>query len=299
MEIILPSSRPTSSDTSAPTSALQTSARQVHLDREDLYCILQIEPNDSLIALELARQMEADGQVEDAAKVLRNVVRIDYRFETLFALAKIEYDIDRIDASFECLESALSMAGEQSPLLFDVFKMLGNIFVRRGDLDSAEDSYNRAHRINPYSDILYVNLGTLAVQRQDWDDAVEKFRHALSINRANDRAWVGLAIGHRMKGDIELAWGNLEAALEYDPRNETALTLALDWGVREQREFRVLDLIRNFLVAGGWNERFSLAFASLSFRHGDHFLARLELERLLAVNPFHDGAEALREEMAA
>lgn len=260
------------------------------LELEDLYCILQIEPNDSFMAMELAKRLRARGRLDEARKILSGVVKIDYRFETVHALAQIDYQMDRIGEAFIGLQEAALIAPENSGELFELFKTLGNIFVRRGDLDSAEDNYNKAHRLNAESDLLWVNFGTLEIQRQKWDEAVQRFRRALELNSSNDKAWIGLAIGHRMKGDWELAWGNLEAALEYNALNEVALGLALDWGAQEGREFRVLELIRKFLVEGGWNEKMSLAFAWLSWRRGDTGLARLELERLLAVNPANEQA---------
>ena len=278
-------------------SEIQSQSQNIDFDLEDLYLILQMDPNDSLIAIKLADQMREMGRFDEALKILRNVVKIDSRFETLNSLAQVEYQLDQLDNSYEHLQQALMIAPENSPLLFEVFKALGNIFVRRGDFDSAEDSYNKAHRLNPDSDVLFVNIGTLAIQRSAWDEALEKFRHALRLNMSNDKAWVGLALGHRMKGDFELSWGNLEAALEYNPLNETALGLALDWSTYDGREFRALDLIRNFLVEGGWSERLSLAFAWLSFRRGERSAARLELERLLAVNPENEQALKLIEEM--
>ena len=271
-------------------SRLGAAPPSVTLDLEELYLILQIEPNDSVIALELARRLNELDRAPEALKILRNVVDIDFRFETLNALGQTEYTLDMMDDAFNHLQVAVMVARGGEPRLFDVFKTLGNIFVRRGDFFSAEDNYLKAHRINASSDALYVNLGTLAVQRSEWDQAAHQFQTALNLNNANDKAWTGLAIAHRMKGDLELAWANLEAALQYDPRNETALTLILDWGLAEGRETRVLDLLRAFLVAGGWNERLSLAFAYLSSRRGDVFLAGLELERLLAINPAHEGA---------
>ncbi len=264
---------------------IKTSTSQPSLDLQDMFQILQIDPNDSLIALELARRLRNLGRVEESYRILINVLKIDSRFATLNALAQVEYQLDRTDDAFAHLQQAVLVAPEYAPELFDVFKTLGNIFTRKGDLDSAEDSYNKAHRLNPTSDTLYVNLGTLSVQRKRWDEAVERFRHALSLNPANDKAWVGLALGHRMKGDVELAWGNIEAALEYNPLNEVALGLALDWSTQNGREFRALELIRIFLIAGGWSERLSLAFVWLSFLLVETSRARLELERLLAVNP--------------
>jgi tetratricopeptide (TPR) repeat protein len=285
-------------ETHAPlNSALAAPPPPVVLDLEELYMILQIEPNDSIIALELARRLNELDRAPEALKILRNVVDIDFRFDTLNALGQTEYTLEMLDDAFDHLQAAVMVAGSQEPRLFDVFKTLGNIFVRRGDFMSAEDNYLKAHRINAASDVLWVNLGTLAVQRSEWDQAARHFQTALNMNNANDRAWTGLAIAHRMKGDLELATANLEAALQYDPMNETALTLILDWGLAEHRETRVLDLLRGFLVAGGWSERLSLAFAYLSARRGDRFLAECELERLLAVNPQHEAAATLLREL--
>jgi tetratricopeptide (TPR) repeat protein len=267
------------------------------LDLEDLYCILQVEPNDSFMAMELAKRLRQLGRLDETLKILKGVVKIDYRFETLHALGQVEYQLDKIDESFVHLQAALMIAPEFSLEFFELFKTMGNIFVRRGDLDSAEDSYHKAHRLNPDSDILHVNFGTLSIQRQNWEDACGKFRKALEFNLANDKAWVGLAICHRMKGDHELAWGNIEAALEYNALNEVALGLALDWGTQDGREFRALELIRAFLIEGGWNEKMSLAFAWLSWRRGDTQIALFELERLLAVNPENTTAMQLVHEI--
>lgn len=292
--VITPSS---TADLALAKSHSSLNPHDIKLDLEDLYCILQIEPNDSLIAMELARRLNAMGRHDEAVRILCSVVDMDYRFETLTALGQAEYQAEMFDKALEHLQQAVVIAPGEGAQLFEAFKTIGNLFVRRGDYDSAEDNYYRAHRLNSASDALFVNLGTLAVQRQEWDCAIEKFREALRLNGANDKAWVGLAIGHRMKGDSELAWGNLEAALEYNPLNEAALTLALDWAIQTGREFRALEFLRSFLVKGGWNEKFSLAFTWLSYRRGDRFVARLELERLLAVNPGNESAMALAQEM--
>lgn len=271
-------------------SKIKAQPEQPKLDLADLYMILQIDPNDSLIAMELARRLRAMNRLDESVRILRSVIKIDYRFETLNALAQVEYQLDEMDKAFDHLNQAVLIAPDNAGDLFEVFKTLGNILVRKGDFESAEDNYFKAHRLNPGSDTLYVNLGTLEIQKAKWDEALEKFRAALEINLSNDKAWVGLALCHRMKGDWDLAWGNIEAALQYNPLNETALGLALEWSTQEGREFRALELIRNFLVEGGWNEKLSLAFVWLSHRRGESTPAKVELERLLAVNPANEQA---------
>jgi tetratricopeptide (TPR) repeat protein len=243
-----------------------------------------------LAAFELARQLEERGRFEEALKIYRGLLKIDYRFETVRALGLAEYRADELESATRHLQDALMVALDDEHETFEVFKTLGNIFVRLGDFDSAEDNYNKAHRLCEDCAALWVNFGTLSIQRQDWDEAISRFRRALELEPRNDRAWVGLAIGHRMKGDLELAWGNIEAAIEYNPLNDVALGLALEWSAGEGREFRALELIRGFLLRGGWSERLSLAFAWLSWRRGDTEAAALELERLLAVNPANEQA---------
>lgn len=281
------------------TSSISPSARAPALELEDLYCMMQSNPNDSVSALELARRLDDGGRTREALKILQNVVKIDSRFETVMALGLIEYKLEMELEAFHHLQEALMISPGETPELFEIFKTIGNIFVRRGDYELAEDSYFKAHRIQPGSDVLLVNLGTLCIQRGSWDESIQHFRSALEISNGNDKAWVGLAIGHRMKGDFELAWGNLEAALGFNPLNEVALTLALDWGPADGRESRVLELLRAFLVEGGWNERFSLAFAWLCWKRNERDLAKLEVERLLAVNPANEPALSLAEQMRA
>lgn len=297
MEIL----RPTSSDSARPILAPNHSEipqPQPELDLEDMYCILQVDPHDSFIAMELARRLRGLGRAEESLRVLRSVVKIDSGFESIRELASVEYELDHIEDALAHFQEALLIAPANEAALFEIFRTVGNIHTRLGNYDLAEDNYHRAHRLQPDSDVLSVCLGTLAIQRADWDGSTEWFRQALGRNGANDKAWVGLALGHRMKGDLELAWGNLEAALQHNPLNETALGLALDWGANQGREFRALELIRAFLVAGGWNERLSLAFAWLSWRRGETSRARLEVERLLAVNPASERALNLLIEMA-
>jgi tetratricopeptide (TPR) repeat protein len=247
--------------------------------------------------MELARRLGDVGKWNEAYRVLVNVVKIDSRFETVFQLALAEYNLERFDDALSHFQEAQMIAGEERPEFFELFKTLGNIYVRKGDFESAEDNYNKAHRLNENSGVLWVNFGTLMVQKANWSEAVAKFRKALELDIKNDKAWVGLAMGHRMMGDWELAWANLEAALENNPLNEVALNLALNWGSYEGREFRVLEMIRGFLVKGGWNEKLSLAFAWLSWRRGDRNTARLELERVVAVNPHNIRALEMITEM--
>ena len=229
--------RPLSSEAHAAPLTHTTSEPAPYLDLEDFYCILQIQPHDSWIARGLSERLENLGRLDEAAKVLRNVVKIDSCFETLLAFGQLQYRREQLDEALQLLHAAALLAPENSRSLFELFKTLGNIYVRKSIFDLAEDNYHKAFRLNPDSDVLHVNFAALHMQREQWEDALTKYRRALELNSRNDKAWVGLALSHRMRGDLELAWGNIEAALECNPLNEVALGLALDWAAQQGREF--------------------------------------------------------------
>lgn len=263
----------------------------------DLYQILQADPFAAPMALRLAECLRRDGKIPEALQILERLVQIDNGFDSLFSLGLTQFQAEDLAAALRSLRHAALIAPEASPRLPELFKVLGSILVRSGDYDSAEEIFNKALRLEPESDVIQVNLGTLEIQRGDWSGALTRFRESVQLNARNDKAWVGLAICHRQFGDHELAWANLETALMHNPCNETALTLATDWAAREGREARLLEMLRDFLLADGWNVDLGLTFVWLSWVHGDRVAAELELDRILTMAPENEAAWQLREKL--
>ena len=146
-----------------------------------------------------------------------------------FQQAEAHYLAGQDELAQDAYLKALALAREGDQFLFETYKNLGNIFVRAGDFDAAEENYNRAYTLNPRSDALIVNYGILEIQRDNMQLAIERFREAVCLNRFNDKAWVGLALVHRKLGDHELAWANLVHAIDLNGDNQTARHLADQW----------------------------------------------------------------------
>lgn len=265
----------------------------------DLYEILQLDPYSSPAALELGRRLRTCGRTEESVRVFESLCAIDNGFASLFELGLSHYQNDQMEPALRALQQAVLVSADEDPNLPELFKTIGNIFVRSGDFDSAEDAYNKAMRLQPNSPTLLVNIGTLEIQRADWQKALERFREALQFESSNDKAWVGLALCHRQRGDLELSWANLETALSWNPRNDTAMLVAVGWAATDLREGHLLNLLRQFLIAGGWNIKLSLIFAWLSWSRGDRFSANIELERVLSTDPSCESAWNLHSKMRA
>ncbi|MBC7371633.1 MAG: tetratricopeptide repeat protein [Bdellovibrionaceae bacterium] len=240
--------------------------------------------NVSILSL-LAECLEKTLRLEEALKVRNVIVRIDCHFDQVQKLATLHYKLGQDELASGKYFEALSMLTEENEAIFEIYKNLGNILVRQGDFEGAEEYYNKAYTINPQSDTLLVNFGTLEVQRQDYDKSLYCFRQAVEVNKKNDKAWVGLAMVHSQMGDQELAWANLETALDINPSNRTAVHLISNWGLRDNRCAQSIAVLQAYLGDVEFDEGLSLVLINLYCGNSQITEAQLECERVLLWNP--------------
>lgn len=230
-------------------------------------------------------------------KAFQTLLGSEMNFENMARLGHCHYQANQDQKAREIYMEALSTVTEESKELFEVYKNMGNIFLKEADFDNAEEFYNKAFTISPKSDVLLVNLGTLALQQQQLDLALNRFREALEINARNDKAWVGLALGHNAMGDLVLSRANLENALDVNPKNRTAVHLAATWAVRDQDESFAIQALENFLSEVDCDEEMSLLLIHLFCVRNQYVEALLEIERLLLWNPADPRLQQIEQEI--
>ena len=115
------------------------------------------------------------GDFENAIRCALARAKLDPGEESYCQLAELYYTVGHESESIKFYEKALAVIDYESPYLFEIYKNLGNICIRAGNLDAAEENYNRAYTLSPHSDVLLVNFGTLEIQRQNYDNAAERF----------------------------------------------------------------------------------------------------------------------------
>lgn len=240
--------------------------------------------NPKVLSL-LAQCLDKFARNEESLIVYKNLVAIEYCFENLFGYANVLYKLGRDQEALEKYFEALSVLKTENENLFELYKNMGNIFVRQGDFEAGEEYYNKAYTLNTQSESLLVNFGTLEVQRNDFDKALYCFRKAVEFNPESDKAWVGLAMVHSQLSDIDLAWANLESALEINPKNHTAVLLAANWGHRDNKLDKAINAVQNLLGNVEEDEDMSLVLINLFCAKGQFDRALLEIERVLAWNP--------------
>ena len=245
----------------------------------------------------LAQVLEKTGRFEEALIAQKALLKVDYGFNSLFGFATSLYKMGRDQEALDKYYEALSVLTEENDNLFELYKNMGNIFVRQGDFDGAEEYYNKAYTVNTQSDVLLVNFGTLEVQRNDFDKSLYCFRKAVEINSENDKAWVGLAMVHNQFGDVDLAWANLETALDINPKNRTAVHLSANWGLRDSRAHKAIDALEAYLGTVEEDEDMSLVLINLFCSTNQMDKALLEIERVLLWNPDHKEVRDLKKKI--
>ena len=247
--------------------------------------------------------IEVRAQIRKRLKDPRNLLELGQLYgeigsheqELMYLELSIEACDEVIDTSQEWTQQLIR---ETEQCKFNALKAIGNLFVKKGDFDAADEYYHRAFRIDPQSDVLMVNRGTLEISRDRLDEAKELFRAALTLNGTNAKAWVGLALVHRSYGDHELSFGNLNKALDLEPGNRTAIRILVEWAVRDGAIRMACERLEKYLQVDPEDVEVAFSLSKLKVLLGELADAIFECERVLAFDPFNEEATRLRKVLA-
>jgi Flp pilus assembly protein TadD len=243
----------------------------------------------------LAYCLKKNGDLSGAAVCYKELAKIQPSEESYYELAEIHLALNDRNLAMANYQLALSSIDFESPRLFEIYKNMGNLFLSSGDLDAAEEHYNRALELKPHSDALYVNYGTLEIQRGDYSTAILRFREALAFNQTNERAWIGLAMSYHQLGDVEMAWGAVEKALDLSPVNLLALRLLIEWSLKRESYSSVVARLNAYLAVRPTDADMAYSLAVVLVKSGHWHEAEFEVDRVLNFLPGRPDALELRE----
>jgi len=221
----------------------------------------------------------------EANRVCMQWCRSELSFDSVYFRAQIEFQLGLDEKSLQSYFESLSIVDEERAELFEVFKNIGNLFVRKADFESAEEFYNKAYGLKSDSDILLVNYGILEMQRGELNKARDRFRSAVQLNDRNDKAWVGLSMVHFDFGDEELGTANLKKALDLNVQNRTAIQFALQKLSQRQHATYLSEILSQYLSEVDFDDEISCQLIQKFYEIGKIELAYLEAQRLILWNP--------------
>ena len=135
----------------------------------------------------------------------------------------------RLNEAEECYLEGLDKITQACPLLFLIYKALGEISLLKSNFYQAEEYYNKASALNPRSKDLAFYRAMMYLKEKNYQPAEKYFKECLKLNMNSTKIWLGLAITRKALGEEELAWSCLEKSLDLNPQNQPALKLKKRW----------------------------------------------------------------------
>lgn len=175
---------------------------------------------------------------------------------------------------------------------YEINKELGECYLFMGELDKAEQYYQKAAGSNGVHADPYLGLATIAVQKGELKKAGTLYEKATRVE-ANDKAFAGLGLIEVEIGSHERAYDLFEKSLNINPGNMIALYGLVQTAYSLGKIEAAIVYLKNALEIdpAKVDVRFSLAGCLKTLNRLDE--AKMHLETILEAEPDNEPAKEL------
>lgn len=211
----------------------------------------------------------------DEAEQLRREGKVDEARETLGKVRRMPNLSTEQRERFNCVEA--------------------EFYVMDGDLDLADEMYNRVLSTNPRNVRALCGKGALAAERQEWVTSQGYFDKAIAIEPTYDVALAGLGLCAMVNKKEEKAFELFTQAVASNPENRRALLGVLQLGYPMKKYTEIEKAINSYLELHPANIEMLYSFAGILFAQGKVEQAKNEVEKILIFEPENSRALELRD----
>ncbi len=177
---------------------------------------LKEHPENPILYKEMGRALLFQEETERAVKALRRAWESDSEdLELGYVFASALHEKGEGDQALPVLSRLL----ENYPDEVGAYLMMGDVYLKAGDMSRSEERYRAALKVHPEFPDVHSRLGAWAVAAGDRAQAIEHYSEAVEYGN-NVQDMQKLADLHLEEGhDPEIALGLLNNALYLDPAN--------------------------------------------------------------------------------
>ncbi|MBP1767470.1 MAG: TPR-repeat-containing protein [Candidatus Aminicenantes bacterium] len=132
-------------------------------------------------------------------------------------------ELDNAEAEFKLvLEKTMEVHGDlkkDTEVSLRALTGLGEVALRRGDLDSAQKHFAQAVDISPQDEAAAYNVGELLFSNQKIDEAIHYLELATQIKKDWSKPYLKLGYVYLNKGDFAKSLENFNTFIQLDPEN--------------------------------------------------------------------------------
>jgi len=181
---------------------------------------------------------------------------------------------------------------------YEINKELGECYLFMGDLDKAEEYYQKAMNSNGVHPDPYMGLATIAVHRGDLENAYAFYRKAANVE-ASDKSLSGMAMIEMERGEHSKAFDHFSQALDHNAENMVALYSLIRLGHVIERLDEVETYLVNYLAIDPLKHDIRYALAGCLVKAGRDADAKAQLDMILEHEPGHACAVELKDHLEA
>lgn len=179
-----------------------------------------------------------------------------------------------------------------SHLDYEINKELGECYLFMGELDKAEQYYEKAANSNGTHTDPYLGLATVAVQRGNLQNALALYRKASSIE-ATDKSLAGMGLVEMEMGAQKDAFDHFVQALQKNPENLVALFGLVQAGHSLDRLDKILAPLQDYLELSPDKSEIRFTLAGCLVKLGEVDKAQEQLHTLLDIDSGYEPAKEL------
>ena len=146
----------------------------------------------------------------DKIEELQNIIKQDSTNST----ARRQLAILLVDVGFneEALQNFLYLLKHEEDE--ELYYNLGIVYEKLKNTTKAQESYEKAIKLNPNFDDAIYNLGLVYTQIQEYDKSIECFEKILEPNSDDENTYFNLGLAYFKKNDLIKALDNFQSAID-------------------------------------------------------------------------------------
>ena len=125
-------------------------------------------------------------------------------------LANVYIALENPEKALENINKGIASASGDDKVSFLILQ--GNYYHEKGELDSAEKSFNEAFALNQSNPIVLTNQAAVLIDRSDFEGAIEKCTEAIDLDGSQTEAYFNRGIAYEMLRKTEEACSDWEEA---------------------------------------------------------------------------------------
>ncbi|MCJ2165915.1 MULTISPECIES: tetratricopeptide repeat protein [unclassified Pseudodesulfovibrio] len=178
---------------------------------------------------------------------------------------------------------------------YEINKELGECYLFMGELDKAEEYYKKAVSSNGVHPDPYIGLATVAVQRGELESAETMYKKAHKIE-PSDKSLSGIGLIRMENGEKEEAHSLFVEAIKMNPENMVALFSLIRLGHELDRISETIPHLEAYLEIDPAKHEVRYSLAGCLACIEQMGAAVEQLEKILEMNPEHEGAREMLEQ---